>query len=84
MARISGVDLPRDKRVEIGLTYIYGIGRKTAEISVITVSRNIATRRRHSCGALRGQRERCPAVKPPARRFRFIALLILGITIRQM
>ena len=27
MARISGVDLPRDKRVEIGLTYIYGIGR---------------------------------------------------------
>ena len=31
MARISGVDLPRDKRVEIGLTYIYGIGRKTAE-----------------------------------------------------
>ena len=30
MARISGVDLPNDKRVEIGLTYIYGIGRKTA------------------------------------------------------
>jgi small subunit ribosomal protein S13 len=27
MARISGVDLPRDKKVEIGLTYIYGIGR---------------------------------------------------------
>ncbi len=27
MARIEGVDLPRDKRVEIGLTYIYGIGR---------------------------------------------------------
>ena len=27
MARIAGVDLPRDKRVEIGLTYIYGIGR---------------------------------------------------------
>ena len=31
MARISGVDLPRDKRIEIGLTYIYGIGRKTAQ-----------------------------------------------------
>ena len=31
MARISGVDLPRDKRVEIGLTYIFGIGKKTAE-----------------------------------------------------
>ncbi|MBP5303712.1 MAG: 30S ribosomal protein S13 [Clostridia bacterium] len=30
MARISGVDLPRDKRVEIGLTYIFGIGRKSA------------------------------------------------------
>ena len=30
MARISGIDLPRDKRIEIALTYIYGIGRKTA------------------------------------------------------
>ena len=30
MARIAGVDLPRDKRVEIGLTYIYGIGLSTA------------------------------------------------------
>ena len=30
MARISGVDLPREKRVEIGLTYIYGIGRVTS------------------------------------------------------
>ena len=30
MARIAGVDLPREKRVEIGLTYIYGIGRPTA------------------------------------------------------
>ncbi|MBO4411849.1 MAG: 30S ribosomal protein S13 [Lachnospiraceae bacterium] len=30
MARISGVDLPREKRVEIGLTYVYGIGRQTA------------------------------------------------------
>ena len=33
MARIAGVDLPREKRVEIGLTYIYGIGRsKSNEI----------------------------------------------------
>ncbi|MDR1409676.1 MAG: 30S ribosomal protein S13 [Oscillospiraceae bacterium] len=31
MARISGVDLPRDKRVEIGLTYIFGIGLKTSK-----------------------------------------------------
>lgn len=30
MARISGIDLPREKRVEIGLTYIYGIGRVTS------------------------------------------------------
>ena len=30
MARISGVDLPRDKRIEVGLTYVYGIGRTTA------------------------------------------------------
>lgn len=30
MARLNGVDLPREKRVEIGLTYIYGIGRTTA------------------------------------------------------
>lgn len=31
MARIAGVDLPRDKRIEIGLTYIYGIGLKTSK-----------------------------------------------------
>ena len=31
MARIAGVDLPRDKRIEIGLTYIFGIGRKTSQ-----------------------------------------------------
>ena len=30
MARISGVDLPRDKRIEIGLTYVYGIGHSSA------------------------------------------------------
>ncbi len=30
MARLAGVDLPRDKRIEIGLTYIYGIGRSTS------------------------------------------------------
>ena len=30
MARISGVDLPREKRIEIGLTYVYGIGRATS------------------------------------------------------
>ena len=30
MARIAGVDLPKDKRIEIGLTYVYGIGRTSA------------------------------------------------------
>ena len=30
MARIAGIDLPKDKRIEIGLTYIYGIGRKSS------------------------------------------------------
>ncbi|MCR5661183.1 MAG: 30S ribosomal protein S13 [bacterium] len=37
MARIAGVDLPRDKGVEIALTYIYGIGRTTAKEIVKTV-----------------------------------------------
>ncbi|MBQ1398473.1 MAG: 30S ribosomal protein S13 [Clostridia bacterium] len=37
MARIAGVDLPRDKRVEIGLTYVYGFGRsKASEILAAT------------------------------------------------
>ena len=31
MARIAGIDLPRDKRIEIGLTYIYGIGLKSSQ-----------------------------------------------------
>ena len=32
MARIAGVDLPKEKRIEIGLTYVYGIGRKSANV----------------------------------------------------
>ncbi len=32
MARISGIDLPREKRIEVGLTYIYGIGRSTSRV----------------------------------------------------
>ena len=31
MARISGIDLPRDKRIEVALTYIYGIGRSRSQ-----------------------------------------------------
>ena len=44
MARISGVDLPRDKRVEIALTYIFGIGRKTATDIVAATGINPDTR----------------------------------------
>lgn len=35
MARIAGVDLPRDKRVEIGLTYVYGIGRTRSRSTLV-------------------------------------------------
>ncbi|MCD7908740.1 MAG: 30S ribosomal protein S13 [Clostridium sp.] len=44
MARISGVDLPREKRVEIGLTYIYGIGRTSANRILIEAGVNPDTR----------------------------------------
>lgn len=44
MARIAGVDLPRDKRIEIGLTYIYGIGRKTATDIIAATGVNPDTR----------------------------------------
>ena len=44
MARIAGVDLPRDKRVEIGLTYVYGIGRPSATKIVAKAGVNPDTR----------------------------------------
>ena len=44
MARISGVDLPREKRVEIGLTYIYGIGRVSASRILEKANVNPGTR----------------------------------------
>ena len=44
MARIAGVDLPRDKRVEIGLTYIYGIGRTSATKILAAANVNPDTR----------------------------------------
>jgi small subunit ribosomal protein S13 len=44
LARISGIDLPRDKRVEIGLTYIYGIGRSKAQEIVANTGINPDTR----------------------------------------
>ena len=44
MARIAGVDLPKDTRVEIGLTYIFGIGRKTADDILAATGVNPDTR----------------------------------------
>ena len=44
MARISGVDIPNQKRVEIALTYIYGIGRKTASDIIAATGVNPDTR----------------------------------------
>ena len=44
MARIAGIDLPRDKRVEIGLTYIYGIGLSTSQKIVASTGVNPDTR----------------------------------------
>ncbi|MCD8187146.1 MAG: 30S ribosomal protein S13 [Ruminococcus sp.] len=44
MARIAGVDLPKNKRVEIGLTYIYGIGRQTAATILANTGVNPDTR----------------------------------------
>lgn len=44
MARIAGVDLPREKRIEIGLTYIYGIGRSSADKILAATNVNPDTR----------------------------------------
>ena len=44
MARMAGIDLPREKRVEIGLTYIFGIGRKTASQILASTGVNPDTR----------------------------------------
>ena len=44
MARIAGIDLPNEKRVEIGLTYIYGIGRQTANVILKETNINPDTR----------------------------------------
>ena len=44
MARIAGVDLPRDKRIEIGLTYVYGIGLPTSKLILDKAGVNPDTR----------------------------------------
>jgi small subunit ribosomal protein S13 len=48
MARISGIDLPRNKRVDIGLTYVFGIGRTSAQQIVVKANVQPTTR----CGEL--------------------------------
>ena len=47
MARISGVDLPRDKRVLIGLNYIFGIGRATSQKILDSIGIDVSTRVRN-------------------------------------
>ena len=57
MARIAGVDIPREKRLEISLTYIYGIGRNTAQ--QVTDATGIVAR--HPCARPHRRRGRAAA-----------------------
>ena len=72
MARISGVDLPRDKRVEIGLTYIYGIGRKSANDILAATGINPDTRAKdlteEEVAAIRDEIEKSYTVEGDLRR----------------
>ena len=63
MARIAGVELPKEKRVEIGLTYIYGIGLKRSQKILAEAGINPDTRgTRHKKGLpVRGQRTKTNA-----------------------
>ncbi len=59
MARIAGVDLPRDKRVVVSLTYIYGIGRSTSEqiLKTVGIDENIRVKdlSEEQVNAIRGE-----------------------------
>ncbi|WP_343038225.1 30S ribosomal protein S13, partial [Brasilonema bromeliae] len=72
MARIAGVDLPRDKRVEIGLTYIYGIGLSLSKEILAATSVNPDTRVKDlsdaDVAALRGEIEENYQVEGDLRR----------------
>jgi len=59
MARISGVVLPRDKRIEIGLTYVYGIGRKRANDILKATGINTDTRVKDLTAAQEAQLREC-------------------------
>jgi small subunit ribosomal protein S13 len=60
MARIAGVDIPREKRVEISLTYIYGIGLTTSRkiLERTRISPDIRVKRLIEIGCYRGMRHR--------------------------
>ena len=58
MARIAGIDLPKDKRIEIGLTYIYGIGRTSAKKILEATGINPDTRVRDLSEAVEGDLRR--------------------------
>jgi small subunit ribosomal protein S13 len=67
MARIAGVDIPRDKKVEIGLTYIFGIGRATAlsilEVTGVNPAQRIRDLSDADIGRLRAEIERAHKVE---------------------
>ncbi len=73
MARIAGVDLPRDKRVEIGLTYIFGIGLTSSKQILATTGVNPDTRVKDlsdsDVAALRGEVEKNYQVEGDLRRW---------------
>ena len=78
MARISGVDLPRDKRVEIGLTYIYGIGLTRSLESLAATGVNQDTRVKDisdaEVAALRGEIESNYQVEGDLRRLEAMSI----------
>ncbi len=72
MARIAGVDLPREKRIEVGLTYIYGIGRSSAQkilkVAVVDPNTRVKNLREDEIVRLREMIERDYKVEGDLRR----------------
>lgn len=82
MARISGIDLPRDKRVEIGLTYLYGIGLVTSQKILAATGVNPDTRVKdltdEEIAKLRAQIEENYRIEGDLRRFETMNIKRLG------
>ncbi|MCL2933386.1 MAG: 30S ribosomal protein S13 [Trichodesmium sp. MAG_R03] len=78
MARIAGVDLPRDKRIEIGLTYIYGIGLSRSQDILAETDVNPDTRVKdlsdHDIAALRSEVQNNYEVEGDLRRFEAMSI----------